>query len=79
MMDSEFKPSTNVLISKADLLEKIQMIKDLSLRMHELEAEHKYSTHNSEMMHAHKIKEMHENYCQAIKELKQNNEVRIIG
>jgi hypothetical protein len=22
---------------------------------------------------------MHENYCQAIKELKQNNEVRIIG
>jgi hypothetical protein len=77
-MDSEFKPSTDVLISKADLLENIQMIKDLSLRIHELETEHKYNMHKRDMMHAQKLKKVHENYCQAIEELKEKNEVQII-
>jgi hypothetical protein len=76
---SEFKPSADVLINKANLLDKIQMIKDLSLRMNELEREHVYSMQKSDMMHAQKINEVHENYCQAIKELKKKNEVRIIS
>lgn len=78
-MDSEFKPSTDILISKADLMEKIKMIKDLSLRMHELETEHEYNMHKSDMRHAQMTKEVNENYCQAIEELKRKNEVRIIG
>jgi translation elongation factor EF-Tu-like GTPase len=77
-MDREFWPSTDVLISKADLLDKIQMIKDLSVRMHELETEQAYKTQKSDLMHAQKVKELQKGYCQAIKELKEKNEVRIM-
>jgi ribosome biogenesis GTPase A len=76
--DREFRPSTDVLISKADLLDKIQLIKDLSVRKRELEMEQAYKTQKSDLMHAQKVKELQEGYCQAIKELKEKNEVRIM-
>ncbi|PNF35437.1 Cilia- and flagella-associated protein 57 [Cryptotermes secundus] len=73
-MDREFQPSTDVLISKADLLDKIQLIKDLSVRMHELESEQAYKAQKSDSLHAQEVKELQEGYCQAIKELKEKNE-----
>lgn len=76
--DREFRPSTDVLISKADLLDKIQLIKDLSVRMHELESEQAYKTQKSDLLHAQEMKELQEGHCQAIKELKEKNEVRIM-
>jgi hypothetical protein len=75
-MDSEFQPSTDVLISKADLLDKIQLIKDLSVRMQELETEQAYKMQKSDLMHAQKVKELLEGSCRAIEELKEKNEVR---
>lgn len=77
-MDRKFWPSTDVLISKTDLLDKIQLIKDLSVRMDELETEHSYKMQKSDLMHAQKVKELQEGCCQTIKELKERNEVRIM-
>jgi hypothetical protein len=74
----ELQPSTDVLISKADLLDKIQLIKDLSVRMCEFEKEQVYKEQKSELMHAQKLKELQESYHQATEELKKKNEVRII-
>jgi hypothetical protein len=76
-MDSEFKPSIDVLISKVDLLEMIQRMKELSLRMQELKMEHEYEIQKNEKMHAEKLKEVQDGYCQAIEALTKKNEVRI--
>jgi hypothetical protein len=46
--------------------------------MHELELEQAYKTQKSDLMHAQEVKELREGYCQAIKELKEKNEVRIM-
>jgi hypothetical protein len=76
--DREFQPSTDVLISKADLLHKIQLIKDLTVRMRELQSEQAYKTQKSDLMHAQEVKKLQEGYCPAIKELKERNEVRMM-
>lgn len=74
-LDKEFTPSTEILIGRGDLEEKFAIIKDLQLRMHELETEHAYQMRQSEALHNATIKDIHEGYCSAIEELKEKNEV----
>jgi hypothetical protein len=71
----KFQASTDVLISKADLLGKVQLIKDLSVQMCECETEQAYKMHKSELMHAQELKDLQEGYQQATEELKKRNEV----
>lgn len=78
-LDKEFVPSTEILISRSDLEEKLSVIKDLQLRMHELETEHAYQMRQSEALHNATIKDIHEGYCTAIEELKEKNEVRTLN
>ncbi|KAI4457029.1 cilia- and flagella-associated protein 57 [Holotrichia oblita] len=73
-LDKEFTPSTEILIGRGDLEEKFAIIKDLQLRMHELETEHAYQMRQSEALHNATIKDIHEGYCSAIEELKEKNE-----
>lgn len=74
-LDKEFKPSSEILISRQDLQDRINMIKDLQLRMHELQTEHAYQMRQNDVVHNLRMKDVHEGYCSAIEELKEKNEV----
>lgn len=67
----DFKYSREVLISRGDLEEKIQTIKDLSTRMRELETEHAYHMRQTEVQHNDTLRDVHQGYCEAIEELKE--------
>lgn len=68
-------PYTNeVLISKADLEYKIETIKNLTVRMRELETEHAYKLRQIDIQHNDKLREVHQGYCEAITELRDKNE-----
>ena len=74
-LDKEFAPCAEILISQGDLEEKLRIIRDLQLRMHELETEHAYQIRQTEALHSATIKDIHEGYCTAIEELKDKREV----
>lgn len=59
-----------VLIGQGDLEDKIQTIKNLTVRMRELETEHAYKLRQIDIQHNDKLRDVHEGYCQAIKELR---------
>lgn len=64
-------PYTNeVLIGKGDLEEKIHTIRDLTVRMRELETEHAYKLRQIDVQHNDKLRDVHQGYCEAIKELR---------
>ncbi|XP_015597863.1 cilia- and flagella-associated protein 57 [Cephus cinctus] len=69
-VDKEFSYSKEVLISKVDLEEKVQIIKDLTVRLRELETENAYKMRQMEVQHNDKTREIHQGYCEAIEELK---------
>lgn len=77
-IDKEFKTSTETLISRENLEEKVQKIKDLTVRMHELQTEHAYQMRQNDATHNAMLKEVHEGYCNAIEELKEKNEVKLV-
>ncbi|KAG5320575.1 CFA57 protein, partial [Acromyrmex heyeri] len=63
-------PYTNeVLIGKGDLEEKIHSIKNLTVRLRELETEHAYRLRQIDIQHNDKLREVHQGYSEAIKEL----------
>ncbi|XP_046473446.1 cilia- and flagella-associated protein 57 [Neodiprion pinetum] len=66
----DFKHSREVLISRGELEEKIQTIKDLSTRLRELETEHAYHMRQTEVQHNDTLRDVHQGYCEAIEELK---------
>ncbi|XP_012285272.1 cilia- and flagella-associated protein 57 [Orussus abietinus] len=70
MLVKELPYTNEVLISKGDLEEKIQTIKDLTTRMRELETEHAYKMRQTEVQHNDKMREVHQGYCEAIEELR---------
>lgn len=70
--------STEILISRDILEDKIDQIKNLSLRMKELEIEHSYQMRQNDALHSLKMKDIHAGYCNAIEELKLKNEVSIM-
>ncbi|XP_012224330.2 cilia- and flagella-associated protein 57 [Linepithema humile] len=68
-------PYTNeVLIGKGDLEDKIQTIRNLTVRMKELETEHAYKLRQIDVQHNDKLREVHQGYCEAITELRDKNE-----
>ncbi|XP_031354286.1 cilia- and flagella-associated protein 57 [Photinus pyralis] len=73
-VDKDFIPSTDILITRVDLEEKIELIRTLQLRMHELMTEHSYQMRNVEALNNTKMREVHEKYCMALEDLKDKNE-----
>ncbi|KAL6265398.1 hypothetical protein P5V15_002195 [Pogonomyrmex californicus] len=64
-------PYTNeVLVGKGDLEEKIRTIKSLTVRMRELETEHAYKLRQIDVQHNDKLRDVHQGYCEAIKEMR---------
>ncbi|XP_077278578.1 testes of unusual size [Temnothorax americanus] len=64
-------PYTNeVLIGKGDLEEKIHSIKNLTVRLRELETEHAYKLRQIDVRHNDKLRDVHQGYCEAIRELR---------
>lgn len=68
--------SNEILISRQILEEKMDQIKNLNLRLKELETEHSYQMRQNDALHSLKMKDIHAEYCNAIEELKIKNEVR---
>ncbi|XP_033323342.1 testes of unusual size [Megalopta genalis] len=66
----EIKYTNEVLISKGDLVEKIQTIEDLNVRMRERENELAYKMRQIEVLHNDKVRDLHKGYCEAIEELR---------
>ncbi|XP_031833358.1 testes of unusual size [Nomia melanderi] len=66
----EAKYTNEVLIGKGDLLEKIQTVQDLNVRMRERETELAYKTRQIELQHNDKVRDLHKGYCEAIEELR---------
>lgn len=68
-------PYTNeVLIGKEDLKDKISTIKGLTVRIRELETEHAYKLRQIDVQHNDKLRDVHQGYCEAIKELREKIE-----
>lgn len=67
--------SNEILISRQILEDKMDQIRNLQLRMKELETEHSYQMRQNDALHSLKMKDIHAGYCNAIEELKLKNEV----
>lgn len=74
-MDPQFKYSNEILISKDDLRDKIKAIKDLTMRIKELDTEHSYQIRQMETAHKEEVENLHSGYGAAIEELKEKNQV----
>ncbi|XP_044759161.1 cilia- and flagella-associated protein 57 [Coccinella septempunctata] len=73
-MDKEFAVAREILISREVLEDKLNQIRDLHLRMHELETEFAYQMRQNDVVHNLRMKDVHQGYCSAIEELKEKNE-----
>ncbi|KAK9883072.1 hypothetical protein WA026_001275 [Henosepilachna vigintioctopunctata] len=73
-IDKEFDVAREILISREVLEDKLNQIKDLHLRMHELETEFAYQMRQNDVVHNLRMKDVHQGYCSAIEELKEKNE-----
>ncbi|KAH1015652.1 hypothetical protein HUJ04_007002 [Dendroctonus ponderosae] len=73
-LDKEISSSNEILISREILEDKMDQIKNLSLRLKELETEHSYQMRQNDAVHSLKMKDIHSEYCHAIEELKIKNE-----
>lgn len=74
-LSKDFHHTSEILISRQDLYDKIMEIRDLKLRMHELQTEHSYQMRQNDVVHNLRMKDIHEGYFNAIEELKEKNEV----
>lgn len=61
--------TTEVLIGKADLEEKVLMIEELNTRIRELETENSYKIRQIEVKNNEKLKDMNAGYYEAVQEL----------
>ncbi|KAL3272571.1 hypothetical protein HHI36_014041 [Cryptolaemus montrouzieri] len=73
-IDKEFAVAREILISREVLEDKLNQIRDLHLRMHELETEFAYQMRQNDVVHNLRMKDVHQGYCGAIEELKEKNE-----
>ncbi|XP_045476478.1 cilia- and flagella-associated protein 57 [Harmonia axyridis] len=73
-VDKEFAVAREILISREVLEDKLNQIRDLHLRMHELETEFAYQMRQNDVVHNLRMKDVHQGYCSAIEELKEKNE-----
>ena len=68
--EDESMRTKEVLIGVGDLEDKVKTIKDLTVRMRELETEHAYKMRQTEVQHNDKMREVHQGYFEAIEELR---------
>lgn len=73
-IDKDFQPSTNILISRQILEERIVQTNNLQIRLRELESEYAYQLRQNDVVNNLRMKEVHSGYCQAIEELKEKNQ-----
>ncbi|XP_030754252.1 cilia- and flagella-associated protein 57 isoform X2 [Sitophilus oryzae] len=73
-LDKEISTSQEILISREILEDKMGQIKNLQLRLKELETEHSYQMRQNDALHSLKMRDIHSEYCHAIEELKIKNE-----
>ncbi|XP_063983193.1 cilia- and flagella-associated protein 57 [Diachasmimorpha longicaudata] len=69
-LDSGDQYTSEILIGKNDLGDKIQSIQELTTRIKELETEAAYKMRQIEVQHNDKMRLVHQGYCEAIEELK---------
>lgn len=78
-LENEESTSSEILISREILEDKMAQINNLHLRLKELETEHSYQMRQNDALHSLKMKDIHLEYCHAIEELKIKNEVSILN
>lgn len=67
---NDLKNITDILVSVSDYNEKINVIKDLGARLHEIETEHAYILQQITAGHEAALKEFHKGYLNTIEDLK---------
>lgn len=73
-MDPDLGYCTDITIKRNDLVEKIQKIVSLELRIEQQAAEFQYQIRQGDAFHSEQIRDIHTNYCAAIENLKERNE-----
>lgn len=63
-----------IMIPRADLVEKIDIIQSLQLRISQQIAEFQYQIRQGDAFHSEQLRDIHTGYCAAIEELKEKNE-----
>lgn len=74
-LNKEFGYSDEILIGYSDLEEKIKLIRELTTRIHEMDAEHEYQLRTIETTNSENVREIHKNYNAKIDELKDKIQV----
>lgn len=64
----------DVLISRRELIEKVDQIKLLEMRINEQIEEFQYQKQQGDSFHSDQMKNIHEKYCSALEDLKSQNE-----
>lgn len=73
-MDSELGQCADVMIPRKDLLENINTIQMLELRVAQQVAEFQYQMRQGNAGHSEQIRDIHNQYCAAITDLKEKND-----
>lgn len=69
-MDPELGKCVDVMIPRKDLIEKIETIDSLELRIAQQIAEFQYQMRQGDAFHSEQIRDIHTGYCDAIEDLK---------
>ncbi|XP_066140488.1 cilia- and flagella-associated protein 57 [Euwallacea fornicatus] len=77
-LDKELSSCNEILISREILEDKMDRIKNLQLRLKELETEHTYQMRHNDAIHSLKTKDIQSEYCHAVEAIKIKNEQMII-
>lgn len=73
-MDTDLGQCTDITIPRSDLVDKIQTISSLELRIAQQQAEFQYQMRQGDAFHSEQMRDIHTGYCTAIEELKERNE-----
>lgn len=74
-LHKDFHHTSEVLISKENLQNKLGLINDLKLRIEEVKTEHDYQIRQNEVVHNLRMRDVHQGYFDEIAQLKEKNEV----
>lgn len=74
VVDPEMGMCEDVLISRCELISKVDQITLLELRINEQVAEFRYQKEQGDSFHSEQMRDVHEKYCSALDDLKKQNE-----
>lgn len=74
-MDTELGKCVDVMIPRKDLIDKIETINSLELRIEQQIAEFQYQLRQGDVFHSEQMRDIHKGYCDAIEDLKAKNEL----